>query len=343
MTNYKEYIPLLLIILFLILSFFIIKPFLQAIFIGALLSYVSYGLYLYLMKKTKKEGLAAFIVCFIVFIVIIVPSIFFVKMLVQESYVIFLLGKQKLATSFFSGCQNGFCNSIENIISNPSFKFHAQDLLKTATNWVVQKGSNFLISVPQVILNLFIVFFTMYYFLKDGKNLLSKIHFFFGTKQNKYVHVISRLKEIIRGIVFGYALVALIQGTLGGIGFFLFGISSPIFWGAAMALLALIPFLGTGVIWVPASLIIILNGVFQDSNILIAKGIGLFVYCFIFVSSLDNFLKPKLMGEKAKVHPAVVLLGIFGGLFLFGPVGVLLGPLIVSLLLVLISAYFKED
>ena len=343
MVKYKEYIPLFLIILLLILSFFIIKPFLQAIFIGALLAYISYSLYKYLVKRTNKEGLSAFLVCLLVFVVIIVPGIFFVKLLVQESYSLFVLGKQKLATGFFTGCQNNFCHAIERLADNPTIEFQAQELLKTATNWFIQKGSNFLLSVPQVILSLFIVFFTMYYFLKDGKKLFSKIHILFGTKQNKYVHVISRLKEIVSGIVYGYLLVAIIQGILGGLGFFFFGVSSPIFWGVVMALLALIPFLGTGVVWVPTSLLIILNGVFQDSNILIAKGIGLFVYSLIFVSSFDNLLKPKLIGERAKVHPAIILIGIFGGIFLFGPVGVLIGPLIFSLLVVLGAAYLKDD
>ncbi len=85
----------------------------------------------------------------------------------------------------------------------------------------------------------------------------------------------------------------------------------------------------------------ILDGIFQNSNSILFRGIGLLIYSFIFVATLDNFLKPVMIGDKAKVHPAVVMLGIFGGLFVFGPLGVFIGPLVLSLTLVLIDAYFS--
>jgi len=137
-------------------------------------------------------------------------------------------------------------------------------------------------------------------------------------------------------------LIALIQGALGALGFFLFGISSPLFWGLLMGILSLLPMVGTGLIWVPAALILLLNGIFQDSYSLIFKGIGLFLYGLLIVSSLDNILRPKLISEKVKIHSAVILLGILGGVYLFGPLGVIVGPLIFSMTLVLLKAYFNS-
>jgi len=181
----------------------------------------------------------------------------------------------------------------------------------------------------------------MFYFLKDSESLLKKTRKLFSKHKKKYDLILDRLKEITHGIVFGYFFVAIIQGTLGALGFFLFGIHSPIFWGLVMAFLALIPYLGTGIIWIPASLILILDGIFQNSNSTLFRGIGLLIYSFVFVASLDNFLKPIMIGDKAKVHPAIVMLGIFGGLFMFGPLGVFIGPLVLSLTIVLIDAYFS--
>ena len=207
------------------------------------------------------------------------------------------------------------------------------------TNFVISKGSDFLLSVPRIVLNLFVIFFTLFYFLIDGKKFLKEIGHHLSLGKKKYFMILERLKEIVGGVVFGYLLVALIQGALGGLGFWIFGIPSPIFWGLIMAFLALIPLIGTGVVWVPASAILLLDGIFQDSNTLIFKAIGLFVYSFIFVSSLDNVIRPKLMSGKAKVHPVIILLGILGGLFLLGPLGVIFGPLILSLTVVLVDLY----
>ena len=182
----------------------------------------------------------------------------------------------------------------------------------------------------------------MFYFLKDGKQLFHKIVPYLGTEKVQYTHILTRLKEIINGVVYGYLLVALIQGALGALGFFIFGISSPLLWGLVMAILSLIPFVGTGVVWVPASVFILLDGMFSDSNWLIFKGIALFIYGLVFIASSDNILRPKLMGDKAKIHPAIVMLGIFGGVFVLGPLGVILGPLILSLTFVVVKTFFKR-
>jgi len=184
--------------------------------------------------------------------------------------------------------------------------------------------------------------FTIFYSLKDGRLFVNKIGNILSMKKKKYVFLLRRLKEIIHGVVYGYAIIALMQGLLGGIGFFIFGIPSPIFWGMVMAIFALIPFIGTGIIWVPASLLLIFDGVFQGLDSLIFKGIGLFVFSFIFVGSLDNFLRPKLMSDKAKVHPLILFLGVLGGILFFGPVGVIVGPLILSLTVVFVDTYINE-
>ena len=203
--------------------------------------------------------------------------------------------------------------------------------------------SDLVISLPQATLNLFVVFFTMFYFLRDSDAFIKKISDVLSMGERKYRRITNRLKDITKGVLYGYFLVAFLQGLAGGIGFFIFGISSPIFWGILMALLALIPYLGTGLVWGPAAAILLLDGIFQNSDILIIKGILLFVYGFFIVGMLDNFLKPKIMSNRAKIHPVIILLGVFGGLILFGPVGVLVGPLVLSLTMVFIEVYMMKD
>lgn len=338
----RKSIPAVLFILLIILSFFLIKPFFLALFLGALLAYISYPLYRFLKSKIKNKTVSALIICVLVLLILVVPAIFLLKVLIQESYVLYIVVKQKLALGLFTNCQFPICNTLSELAKDPEIHYHIQEAVKTVTNLIAKKGSAVLLSLPRIILNLFVILFSLFYFLVDGEKFVKEIGVYFDISRDKFALILQRLKEIVNGVVFGYLLVAFIQGALGALGFFIFGISSPLFWGLVMAFLALIPILGTGFVWLPASLYLFLEGIFQNSNSMMLKGVGLFLYSLIFVASLDNIIRPKLMGEKAKIHPAFILLGILGGLFMFGPLGVILGPLILSLLVVIIESYFNK-
>ena len=273
---------------------------------------------------------------------VIIPVAFLIKGLVQESYFLYILVKQKLAVGLFEECTTAFCQTISNLIQNEFVASQLKEITKSAADWMVGKGSLFLVNLPKLFVNLFVVFFTLFFFMKDGKELIYKLHAYFQLRQKNFSLILGRLEEIIHGVVYGYLLVALIQGVFGALGFFLFGIPSPLFWGLVMALFALVPAVGTGVIWVPASLFLLLDGVFQNSTPLILKAAGLFVYSFIFVGSVDNILRPKLISDKAKVHAAIIMLGIFGGLMVFGPLGIVLGPLVLSLTTEVMKIYLAS-
>ena len=330
-----------MLVVLLVISFFIVQPFLKIIFLGALFDYVSYPLYRKFNRKINST-VSALLICFLILLIIVVPAVFFVKGLIQESYSIFIIFKQKLAIGLISNCKSNICEVLRTYSQNPEINFQVQETAKVVINWIVTKSSDLLVSVPKILLNLFVLFFTLFYFLKEGKELIANINRYLKLQQNNYVRLIKRLKEIIHGLVYGYLIVALVQGITGYLGFLIFGISSPLFWGLFMAFLALIPFVGAGIIWVPASIIMILEGVYNNSTWLIVKGVLLFIYGLVFISSVDNIFKPKLMGNKAKIHSVVVLIGILGGLFTFGLLGVILGPLLLSFTVEFIDIYLLK-
>jgi predicted PurR-regulated permease PerM len=329
-------------LLLIVFSFFIVKPFLLAIFLGAIFAYSFYPLYKWGKKRVGNDTLRAFLICSIILILIVIPAIFFVKTLIQESYSLYILGKQKISIGLFKQCNNYFCNMLKDLSENPQIRYHFEASLKLITNSIIKKGSDILVSIPKVLLNLFIMFFTLFYFLKDGAVFVKKIGSYLSMQKKKYAIVMGRLEEIVHAIVYGYASISLIQGGLGALGFFIFGVSSPLFWGMLMAFLSLVPYLGTGLVWGPAAIIMFLDGIFQDSNILMYKGIGLFFYGLIFVGGIDNLIRPKIIGAKAKIHPALIMIGIFGGIFLMGPIGVIAGPLILSLTAMIIETYLAS-
>lgn len=332
----------MLFVLLVVLSLLILRSLLLAIFMGALLAYAFHPFYKMVLKKVRKPTISSFLVCFLVLLIVVVPVGFLIKLLIQQSSFIYTAFREKLAIGLFAQCNSDLCTMISDFSQSEFVSSHLKEIVAATTNTLIEKGSAFLVNLPRLMVNLFVVFFTLFYFLKDGEMLLQKLHSYFQIHQKNYAFILKRIHEILHGIVYGYLLIAIIQGVLGALGFYLFGIPSPLFWGVIMGFFALIPAIGTGVIWVPASLILLLDGVFQDSSYLIVKGIGLFVYSFIFVGSIDNVLRPKLIGEKAKVHTAIVMLGIFGGLFFIGPLGVILGPLILSLTTEVMKIYLLE-
>ncbi len=341
MVNYRDYFPLVILAGLILLSFFVIKPIILAIILGALLASALYPLQEFFSRKINKN-LSAFLVCIVVLIILVVPGFFIMEALVKEAYVLFISVKQKLAIGLFQSCKNNFCITLKEFGQMPEVNMQIKEIIKFVTNWIIQKGSDVVIALPKTMLNLFVMLFSMFYFLRDGKVFVEKIHDVIGMSREKYNHILKRLKEIFQGVLYGYLLVALIQGAVGALGFFLIGITSPLFWGIVMAFLALIPSLGTGLIWAPAAIIMFLDGVFQDSNVLIFKGIGLFLYGLLIISSIDNILRPKLVSEKAKVHPGIILTGILGGVLTMGMLGVFIGPIILSLTVVFVESYFEK-
>lgn len=338
--SYKEYVPIAVFIALVALSIFILKPLLISLILGSILAYAVYPLYHKIsFSSIKNKSAAATLVCVLVLLILIVPAIFLIKGLVQESYTLYQFVRENVSPSLLEGCQTWWCGKIQKVFQNEAIMEQIQTLSIDVTGWLIGKGSAFLVSIPRLLLHLFIIFFTMFYFLKDGESLVGIIGEHLQLRRGEYSYIIQRLQEILSGIIYGYLLIGLIQGVLGALGFFLFGLSSPLFWGMVMGFLALIPFLGAGLVWLPAAIFVISQGVLQDSSGLMFKGIGLAAYGLLIISGVDNVLRPKLIGSKAKIHPAIILLGIFGGVLTMGAIGVILGPLLLSLTVVLMDVF----
>jgi predicted PurR-regulated permease PerM len=154
--------------------------------------------------------------------------------------------------------------------------------------------------------------------------------------------MIKQFNDIISATIYGAIVIAIIQGILAGIGYFIFGVSSPLVFGLLTLISAFIPFVGAALVWFPVSVSMFVSGFLVGDNAVMMKAGGLFLFCALVVSTIDNFLRPKLVGEKAKVHPLVILLGVFGGLAFFGFVGIIIGPLILTLFMASLKIYQQE-
>ncbi len=330
------------------LAFLTVKPFLSAVFAGCIIAYIFHPLYRQVNKYLKNTNLSAFLVSVVIILLVTIPLLVLADNMANEARFFYLRAKQKLATGniFDVQCEVGvLCSAITKLkewVSNPSFRDYAEDVVSRLSNFVLNQASDFVFALPGVLLQMFVAFFVSFYLFKDGNKLIERLKNVLPLKPAFQREIFHKIDQITYAVIYGSIIVALIQGSLGAVGFFVFGISSPILWGVLMSIFALIPFLGTTVIWAPMSLLLIIDGLVDNQTGVLVRGIGLLLFGALVVASIDNILKPKLIGARAKVHPVLVLLGVLGGLIFLGFVGFIIGPLILALFEAFLQVYEKE-
>jgi len=348
--EYPKYFFILLIIAVLVVVFLVVKPFITTILTGAITAYVFYPIYNWLNNKTKKKNLSALLVTILVILLITLPLFFVVDSLSKEAYVMYLTAKQKMSIGGVlslecidaQGNPCIFSTEVTNFLNNPKVAYQLQEAITKLTNFVINYISALLVSVPFIILNFFVMVFIVFYLLRDGPLLVAKLQSVLPLKKSHQDHVFQRFEDVTHAVIFGHVSVALIQGALGAIGFIILGIHAPILWGALMAFFALLPFIGPPVIWLPIAIMQILDGYYDNNTNMIIRGLLLILYGALIIGTIDNILKPKLISNRADVHPVLVLLGVLGGLKMFGIMGIFIGPLLLALFMAFIKIYEEE-
>ncbi len=334
----------------LFLAFYITRPFLPSLLTGAIIAYLSYPLYGKISKYIKNKNFSSFIVALLVVLLITLPFVIVLGLISKEAYNTYVtLSQQNLGTNFMKivckdenwlSCK--FVNLFVGFLPENNIDYYLQVTIEKITGFIINNVSKFLASIPSILLNFFVMIFVVYYLLKDGETVVKRIKNILPLKESHKQHVLERFHDITYAVFYGNISIAVLQGILGGIGFLILGVSSPILWGFVMMLFALIPYFGTAVIWLPAALNFIFVGYLQNENSLIIRGVILIIYGIFVISSIDNILKPKVIGIKADVHPILVLLGVLGGLSLFGFIGLILGPVMLALLMTFVEIYEEE-
>ena len=348
MKGIQRYMFIAIILVSAYLIFLILKPYLLSVLTSFLLAYLLYPLYKKVNGYIKRDRLSSLLIIILALVVLIVPSFFVVNSLVAEANDAYRTTRNVLLDADFSdNCTNksvicNVMNDLESYTDNARAVYVTTELMGQFRDMAVRLSSAFLMSVPRFFLNLFIIFFLLYYLLKDGERLVKLVKDNIPGDPNNREKIVFRFKEVTNGVVFGSVLTALIQGIIAGIGYFVLGITSPIILGLLTMVAALFPYVGTAIVWVPISAYLIIMGLVTQDTTGLLKGVALSVYGVLIISTVDNFVRPLLIGDRGKVHPAIVLLGILGGISLWGFIGIFLGPLLLSLLITFIQVYGCE-
>ncbi len=177
-----------------------------------------------------------------------------------------------------------------------------------------------------------IMLYSMYFFLIDGSALLNRILYYLPLKDEDERRLISKFSSVTRATLKGTAVIGALQGGLAGLAFAVVGIPSSIFWGTIMVVLSIVPGIGTALVWVPAAIILVAGGS-------LGKGFGLALFCGLIVGSIDNFLRPRLVGKDTQMPDLLIFLGTMGGIVTFGILGFIIGPIIAALFVTIWEIY----
>ena len=207
-----------------------------------------------------------------------------------------------------------------------------RDMILQKTGSLVANTSNLLIdslsAITKVTVNAaimsIIMLYTMFYFLIDGKKLLEKVLYYIPLENKDEQHLLQRFTSVARATIKGTLIIGMIQGVLCGTGFALAGIPSPVFWGCLMAVLSIVPSVGTAIVWGPALLVLILS---KD----IGGAVTIGIFCGLIAGNADNLLRPRLVGKDTAMHDLFILFSTFGGISMFGIIGIIIGPIIAAL------------
>lgn len=208
----------------------------------------------------------------------------------------------------------------------------AADLMQAAGQFLVMSASKMTAGTATFFLNLFVMLYAMYYFLIHGRGVLEKILYYCPLGPDEEERMLERLRSVTRATIKGTILIGIIQGSLGGLGFYVAGLAGAAFWGTIMIILSIVPGIGAMLVWLPAVLYLLATG---D----VLKGLVLGAYMGAVVGSVDNLLRPAMVGRDARMPDLLILLGTLGGIFMFGIIGFIIGPVICGLFLTVWEIY----
>ena len=311
-----------------VLTVLILWPIATAIITGLILSYIFYPVYADVLKFTKKKNISAVIIILLVIFIILIPIWFLLPLFAKQIFDLYLY-LQTLDLNYFfqtvfpsiseTDFSRGLANSLNTFISN----------FVTIT---LSGASKIFLNFPVFALKAVVVFFVLFFGMRDAELFTDYVRSLSPFSKNTEKELSNKFKDITSSIIRGYILVGLLQGILVGIGLFVLGLPQALLLTITAIFTSIIPVLGAWVVWAPAAIYLLAKGH-------LIKAILLALYGGLFVSWIDNFLRPYIVSRKTKISTVIIIIGMIGGLLIFGILGLIIGPLILAYLLLILDAY----
>ncbi len=312
----------------------LILPFIDVVAWATVLVIVFHPVHQMILRRVKSPGWSAVISCILVILTILLPLTLLTLAVVNEA--------GKFAQSIQSS--GGNLLNMNSPTINRIYEWLGQyvdvnqlrsqefivERVRGMSGAIANRTLGLVGGLAGAIIQVFFIIFTMYYFFRDGDNIRHNLYGMVPLDRVQTREIFARTSDVISASLYGVGVIAVIQGAMGGIAFWLLGIPSPLLWSVVMMFLCLIPMLGAFVVWVPAAIYLAANGSYIQAAILVFIGA-------VPIGMVDNFLRPKLVGEKTRLHELLIFFSVLGGLQVFGVLGIVMGPVVVVITLTLID------
>lgn len=309
----------------------LIAPFVGALALAAIIVTICYPLYIRVLQYTPKHNktIASLISVFLVILVVIIPLAVLGSFIFREALSIYTLFNNSSQFQFETAVTD-----IERVVQTiiPNFSLDVAGYIQQLANFIAQNIGSIFAGTASTVFLFFIAMIAAFYFFRDGRTFTTYLIQASPLPDDQDEKIIKRLGRAIRSVALGTVLVALIQGCVTGLGLWLFGFEHAVLWGSVAAFGALIPGVGTSIVFIPAVIFLIITGSYFSA-------FGVALWGMLAVGLIDNFLGPYLISRGNNLHPFIILLSVLGGIALLGPIGFILGPVSMSLFAVLLELY----
>ncbi len=320
----------------------LLYPFLSILVMAAVVSSIFHPLYRYLQRpKYIGRSFASVITCFCVFLILFIPIVFFVGILTQEAYNLYQAardaGINDQVTHFLN--QTQVLDKVNAILEPFDIQFTGEQLKTTISTasknvglFLYQQATSLASNTLSFVVNFFLMLLVVFFLLIDGHRLVTFIVDLSPLPSDQDQMLINKFNDMAGAILIGNGICGLIQGVLGGLAFWVLGIPSAFLWGVIMALLAFLPIVGIAAVFLPAAVFVFLKG-------RVAAAVFMVIFYLVVSGGIEYGFKPRLVGQRVKMHTLMVFFSIIGGLKVFGILGIIYGPLIATAFLTLTDIY----
>ena len=316
------------------LCLLIAYPFLGAITWALALAILILPLHARIEAKLAHPNLAALASVAIVAIVVVVPAIFVVERMIAEA----ASGAVAIQARVAGGELQTLLDAYPRIAPLGTWidrQFDLPSMMASLATWISNIGATFVLGSFLQVAEIFLTFYLLFYFLRDRAAAIAMMNNWLPLTPAEAGQLFKRVVDTVHATAYGTLAVAAVQGFLGGLMFWVLGLPAPLLWGLVMGLLSIVPVLGAFVIWIPAALLLMLDGSW-------ARALILAVWGGVVVGSIDNVLRPMFVGNRLRLHTIPAFISMIGGLVLFGAPGFILGPLAITVTMLLVEFWTKH-
>jgi predicted PurR-regulated permease PerM len=315
----------------LVFTFLIFRPFWIVLVLGICFAIVLYPVYVWLTDRKLPSWLASFLTVLLFVIVFCGPLLGIGALVFNQSQNVYQVVVQDRGTE---PLMQSIDKSVNKILP-PGISFNVHEKATSFVSYLSDNVAKIFSTAVSAFFSFALMLFIIFYFLKDGTRWRESVILLSPLADKDDEKIILKLTLAVNAVMKGSLFIALVQGILMGVGLWIFNVPNPALWGVVAAVCSLIPTFGTAFVSVPAIIFLFVAG---DTT----SAIGLLVWSVILVGTIDNLLTPIVLGGQTNISPLLILFSVLGGIAFLGPVGILIGPLTISLLYTLISIYKDE-